>query len=66
MSNRIPRNFTSIIATPLVGNAKGKQMIITKDEYGYHGREIESGFTWLIFISHLRNEHTFRIDNIEL
>lgn len=66
MGNRIPRNFSSITATPLSGNAKGKQMIITKDEYGYHGREIESGFTWLIFISHLRNENMFRIDNIEL
>ena len=66
MSNRIPRDFTSILATPLSGNASGKQMEITKDEYGYHGREIESGFTWFIFVSHLRNEHMFRIDNIEL
>ena len=66
MSNRIPRAFASITATPLVGNAKGKQMIITKDMNGYHGREIASGAEWSIFASHLRNENVFRIDNIEL
>lgn len=65
MSNRIPRNFKSITATFNHGNAKGVRMIITKDDTGYHGREVESGKMWAIFPSHLRNSELVTIENIE-
>ena len=64
--NRIPRKFDTIIATPLCGNAEGRKLSITKDERGYHGREIETGKMWAIFISHLRNENFYRIEKIYL
>lgn len=63
--NRIPRNFKSIIATPLCGNCENRQMIITKDEIGYHGAEIATGKLWCVPVAHLRNDHFFRIDSIE-
>ena len=63
--NRIPRTFKSILATPLFGDVNGKQMVITKDEQGYHGRELATGKEWGIFVAHLRNENCFRIDSIE-
>ena len=64
--NKIPRNFKSITATVLSGNAKGIKMVITKSEYssGYTGRE-ENGKLWHVFPSHLRNENFYRIDLIE-
>ena len=63
--NRIPRNFKSIIGTFLYGNASNTTMVITKDEHGYHGREIATGKEWSIFPSHLRNADLFRIESIE-
>ena len=63
--NRIPRNSKRIIATPLCGNCENRQMIITKDELGYHGAEIATGKLWSVPVGHLRNDHLFRIDSIE-
>ena len=62
--NRIPRNFKSITATVLTGNARGRRMIITKDGYGYHGLD-DKGTSWALFVSQLRNDNFFKIENIE-
>ena len=64
--NRIPRKFKSITGTFLGGNVKGIRMIIVKDEYGYHGREADTGKEWNVFASHLRIPEFFRIENIEI
>ena len=61
--NRIPRKFNYIIATALSGNAEGHRMKITKDDFDYYGVE-ETGKTWRISISQLRNDHFFHIDKI--
>ena len=63
--NRIPRNFKIIIATCISGNAEGCRMVITKDDGGYHGREIDTGRTWRLFPSHIRNPHVFEIESVE-
>lgn len=63
--NHIPRNFKSITATFNSGNAKGVRMIITKDKYGYHVREVDSGKMWSIFPSHLRISELVTIEKIE-
>ena len=62
--NRIPRNFKSIIGTFLSGNAEGIRMVITKDDRGYHGKEIETGREWGLFVSHLRIPEIFKIEEI--
>ena len=62
--NKIPRNIKYIIATCLSGNAEGRRMRITHDNNGYHGVEEDNGNTWYVFLSHLRNEHCFRIEKI--
>ena len=64
--NRIPRNFKSITGTFLHGSCENVRMVITKDEQGYHGRETETGRTWSIFASHLRNSDFFKIEEINL
>ena len=63
--NRIPRYFKSITATCLCGNGKGAQMVITKNENGYHGVDVDNGKRWRVLIGILRNENCFRIDRIE-
>lgn len=64
--NRIPRKFKSITGTFLSGNVAGVRMVIVKDEYGYHGRETDTGKEWNIFVSHLRTPECFKLESIEV
>ena len=64
VKNRIPRDFKKIIATVTSGNANGRRLAITKDDYGYHGVDDE-GKAWQVLPALLRNPHMFTIESIE-
>ena len=68
MRNVIPRRFKSVIATALCGNCEGHTFKITKDAYSgaLLAVDIDNGDRWQTFISHLRNEHFYRIESVEV
>ena len=68
MGNIIPRKFKSVTATALCGNCKGHTFKITKDAYSgaLTATDIDNGDRWQTFISHLRNENFYEINNIEI
>lgn len=62
--NKIPRKFNFIVAKFLSGNCKNVTMLIEKDAYGWHGRDMETGELWAVLPSILRNPDACEIIEI--